>query len=299
MNAMPDFPLSADRLRHLDGYLSEFRDLFSRTDQARAFGRYVRGLLAGDHRKNVESIAGQLRNANDSGSDLAQSLQHFVTQSPWEAGRVLARYRALVRPSLTGRTWVVHDGIIPKKGRHSVGVQRQYARSLGRKVNCQVSVVVSEVNGRCVPMTARLYLPANWLRENGARAGRTIPEPFRRPLSKAEVAFELIDELLTDGRPARLVAEEGYSSVPDFRDALVRRGIPLAGSDRVCDEELQRARAGFEELKDRLGLSHFEGRTWVGWHHHLALVIAAFGFVLREGAATGTLPESLPSLPVN
>jgi SRSO17 transposase len=42
-----------------------------------------------------------------------------------------------------------------------------------------------------------------------------------------------------------------------------------------------------EDLQDRLsedlGLTHFEGRSWRGFHHHTCLVILAYGFLLREG----------------
>jgi hypothetical protein len=38
----------------------------------------------------------------------------------------------------------------------------------------------------------------------------------------------------------------------------------------------------FQELKDELGLNHFEGRTWRGFHHHAALCIATYGFLVAE-----------------
>ena len=41
----------------------------------------------------------------------------------------------------------------------------------------------------------------------------------------------------------------------------------------------------YEELKSELGLAHFEGRGWRGFHHHAALCIAAYGFLIRERAA--------------
>jgi SRSO17 transposase len=41
----------------------------------------------------------------------------------------------------------------------------------------------------------------------------------------------------------------------------------------------------YEELKSELGLAHFEGRSWRGFHHHATLCIAAYGFLVRERAA--------------
>lgn len=35
----------------------------------------------------------------------------------------------------------------------------------------------------------------------------------------------------------------------------------------------------YRELKDELGLDHFEGRSWRGWHHHAALVLLAYAFL--------------------
>jgi SRSO17 transposase len=41
----------------------------------------------------------------------------------------------------------------------------------------------------------------------------------------------------------------------------------------------------YQELKSELGLDHFEGRSWRGFHHHASLTIAAYGFLIRERAA--------------
>jgi SRSO17 transposase len=40
----------------------------------------------------------------------------------------------------------------------------------------------------------------------------------------------------------------------------------------------------YQELKDELGLDHFEGRGWRGFHHHGALCIAAYAFLAAERA---------------
>jgi len=41
-------------------------------------------------------------------------------------------------------------------------------------------------------------------------------------------------------------------------------------------------RADYQELKQELGLGHYEGRGWRGFHHHATLCIAAYGFLVAE-----------------
>jgi SRSO17 transposase len=59
----------------------------------------------------------------------------------------------------------------------------------------------------------------------------------------------------------------------------------------------------YQELKQELGLGHFEGRSWRGFHHHATLCIAAYGFLLaqRLAAPKKTLPHPIfgqvPALP--
>ena len=59
----------------------------------------------------------------------------------------------------------------------------------------------------------------------------------------------------------------------------------------------------YEELKQELGLGHYEGRGWRGFHHHATLCIAAYGFLVAErsrfspSAHAGNLQLSAPELP--
>lgn len=48
----------------------------------------------------------------------------------------------------------------------------------------------------------------------------------------------------------------------------------------------------YQELKQEVGLGHFEGRGWRGFHHHATLCIAAYGFLISERE---TIPPSAPS----
>ena len=59
----------------------------------------------------------------------------------------------------------------------------------------------------------------------------------------------------------------------------------------------------YEELKQELGLGHYEGRGWRGFHHHASLCIAAYGFLVAErsrfspSARAGHLHLSAPQTP--
>ncbi len=47
----------------------------------------------------------------------------------------------------------------------------------------------------------------------------------------------------------------------------------------------------YQELKQEIGLGHYEGRGWRGFHHHASLCIAAYGFLVSE---RGRFPPSGP-----
>lgn len=49
----------------------------------------------------------------------------------------------------------------------------------------------------------------------------------------------------------------------------------------------------YQELKQELGLGHYEGRGWRGFHHHATLTIAAYGFLISE---RGAIPPSAKSI---
>jgi len=52
-----------------------------------------------------------------------------------------------------------------------------------------------------------------------------------------------------------------------------------------------RVERDYQELKQEVGLGHFEGRGWPGFHHHATLCIATYGFLISE---RGTIPPSGP-----
>jgi len=62
----------------------------------------------------------------------------------------------------------------------------------------------------------------------------------------------------------------------DLPEDISRRALVRWAKSRWAVE------MNYREMKDHLGLDHFEGRGWAGWHHHVTMVMLAFAFVLGE-----------------
>ena len=78
-------------LRRFGQFADQFADCFGRRVQRDAASQYLEGLFNDSERKSMQAMHGRLI---DPGS--YQGLQHFITHSPWNAGRVWDRLRALV-----------------------------------------------------------------------------------------------------------------------------------------------------------------------------------------------------------
>lgn len=74
----------------------------------------------------------------------------------------------------------------------------------------------------------------------------------------------------------------------------------LDGLSLRRQSQLMRARwpieQGYQQMKEELGLDHFEGRTWTGWHHHVTMVAMAHAFLMTV-RAEGTERRPLPTIP--
>ena len=90
-----------------------------------------------------------------------------------------------------------------------------------------------------------------------------------RPLPASPVEL-LIEWPRTSDAPTKYWLAE----VPD--EALgLRRLVRLAKGRWRIEQD-------YRELKDELGLDHFEGRSWLGWHHHVTLTSMAYAFLILE-----------------
>jgi len=66
----------------------------------------------------------------------------------------------------------------------------------------------------------------------------------------------------------------------------------IAFRDLVDAAKLRwRIERDYQELKQEVGLGHYEGRGWRGFHHHATMCIAAYGFLISERE---TIPPSGP-----
>ncbi len=132
-------------------FVDALADVIGHADRVRPLRDYCLGLLAPAERKSVEPLAAVTAPSRVAAQH--QSLLHFVAQSPWSDERVLARVLELALPAITAsepiKAWIIDDTSFPKKGKHSVGVTRQYCGQLGKQDNCQVAVSLpSRLRGR-------------------------------------------------------------------------------------------------------------------------------------------------------
>lgn len=222
---------TASRLSRLNAYLSCLTGCLGHADRDKPMQDYVIGLLMPGERKSMEPLAARL--SPKAVSAKHQSLQHFISESPWDADRLLASVRDEVLPtfvSLGGiQAWVIDDTGFPKKGRASVGVGRQYCGVLGKQDNCQVAVSISLANTQAsLPAAWRLYVPKDWVDDAARRKKARVPESiiFR---TKWQIALDEVDRLEASGVPlAPVLADAGYGVVTEFRDGLLQRGRTYA-----------------------------------------------------------------------
>lgn len=224
--------MKATELRKLENELHEFLwEMFEglgRRERLESMSWYVTGLLLDGERKSTEPMAARLVDHAGEVSGMRQRLQECVSISAWSEDVVLSRLAAKIEAELPDvEALVIDDTGFPKKGRHSVGVQRQYSGTLGRQDNCQVATslhLAGEQGSACIAL--RLYMPEPWCSDGERRLKAKVPADVVF-LKKWEIALRQLDDAFRWGvRRHVVLADAGYGEVTEFRDGLNERKLP-------------------------------------------------------------------------
>ena len=217
------------RMERFEEYVSMIAGHLGHADRVGPFRGYCAGLMLPGDRKSVEPMAARV--APTEVRSAHQRLHHFVADAAWSDAAVLGAVRSHVlraagKRAGTPEVLIIDDTGLPKQGKHSVGVARQYCGQLGKQDNCQVAVSLSLANEHySVPVSYRLYLPKDWSVDLKRRKKAKVPEDIEFA-TKPEIALGLIDEAMVAGAaPQIVVADAGYGIDTAFRDQLTAREL--------------------------------------------------------------------------
>jgi len=159
--------------------------------------------------------------------------------------------------------------------------------------------------------------------------GRKVPSHPHRPVQVQALARELPDSAWTtvgwrEGSNARLAERfamvrlccangDGLRTDPSPEEWLLiewpegepeptRFWLSTLPADLPPEELVRRTKMRWRierdylDLKQECGLGHYEGRGWRGFHHHVSLCIAAYGFLISQAE---TIPPSAPRNPLS
>ncbi len=297
-----------DLLQEFDRYLAHLGGGLGHADRQAGLRGYCAGLMAPLKRKSVEPMAAH--QAPQATRVRHQCLHHFVAESAWSDEEMLLRVAQWVAPKMDfseGGWWIVDGTGFPKQGRHSVGVARQYCGMLGKQGLPYVVGVAGQVTVWPPGQAPRSPAPCSGkgVRPARQRLGHAVHE---RPQSVKELAYALEpsnwqsiewreggnftlrsrfarvrvraahrERLRTEQRAQEwLLIEwpEGHKEPMKYWLCTLGENITL---ERMVYEAKMRWRIerDSQDLKQDLGLGHFEGRGWRGFHHHASLCIAA------------------------
>src|SRR3954468_9280930 len=155
-----------------EDYVERLGDELGHADRRAPLRAYCRGLLLPGERKSVGPMAARVDPSRVGAAH--RSLRHPVAEAAWDDATLLKAVRDYALPAMLERgpvrAWLVDDTGLPKKGKLSVGVARQYCGQLGERDNCQVAVTLSVATEQASLRVAyRLYLPEAWAADPARR----------------------------------------------------------------------------------------------------------------------------------
>ncbi len=178
-------------------------------------------------------------------------------------------YVVQVSGDLTGWTEDPHPAKPPMKAGGKIPRKRFYANDfppvrtllqIAKDLPSRSWKTVTWREGTKGPLSSRFARVVVWM-ANGLVQGKT----------KEVMSEELLIEWPEgDKEPWKY----WLSSLPPQRTSF--RGLVRKAKGRYRVEQ------DYEEMKGEVGLDHFEGRSWQGWHHHVTLVTLAYAFLMLE-----------------
>jgi SRSO17 transposase len=187
--------------------------------------QYLEGIFCAERgKRNIERMVEEV-----SGSEY-ESLQHFISNSPWDSEGLMLELAKNVSRKLQpfGKIGcTVDEKAHLKKGTKSVGVARQYAGTSGKVDNCQVAVYLSLTADKYSSLTNfRLFLPQQWIDDPGRCQKVGIPKHKMVFKTKPQLALDMIREHIDHGVQFDYVNGDGlYGNGYEFSKGLQSLGV--------------------------------------------------------------------------
>lgn len=208
---------------------------FARSETRERVRAYLRGLLSPIERKNGWQLA------EEAGLSTPYAIQYLLNRAVWESDEVRDRLQAYVGEMIAnpGGMLVIDETGFLKKGKKSVGVQRQYSGTAGRIENCQIGVFLTyESQGDHTLVDRELYVPKSWIQDPERCRAADIPEEVVFA-TKPELAARMLWRTLEAGLCVQWVTGDTvYGSHRPLREGLERRSQAYALAVS-CQEQVE------------------------------------------------------------
>ena len=208
---------------------------FARSETRERVKAYLKGLLSPIERKNGWQLA------EEAGEATPYAMQYLLDRAVWESDRVRDELQAYVREMIgnANGVYVIDETGFLKKGRKSVGVQRQYSGTAGRVENCQIGVFLTYATEMGYTFVDRaLYLPKSWTQDPDRCREAGVPEEVTFA-TKPQLAAQMLFRALDAGLCARwVVGDSVYGSNRPLRAGLEGRSQAYALCTK-CSEKVK------------------------------------------------------------
>jgi SRSO17 transposase len=212
-----------DGQAELEAWLAPFLALIGHKARRQMLPLYLAGLIGPGTRKSIQPMARRLA------PDGYDRLHHFVAAAVWDPAPLERRLWATADELAGGRdsVLVVDEIALPKRGKHSVGVDRRLVPGLGRTINCQVMLALILARGDvATAATLRLMLPESWTGDEARLDRAGVPEEYRVAREPSQVILAEIDRLREAGtRFGRVLIGAGHGADHGLRQGLAARGL--------------------------------------------------------------------------